>query len=56
VELARSADGSLDVRVERAAGAKCERCWKYTADIGANAGYPTICAACAGAVEEMLHG
>ncbi len=56
VELARSADGSLDVRVERAAGAKCERCWKYTTDIGSNAVYPTICAACAGAVEETLHG
>jgi isoleucyl-tRNA synthetase len=56
VELARSADGSLGVRVERAAGAKCERCWKYTTDIGSNAGYPTICAPCAAAVEETLHG
>jgi isoleucyl-tRNA synthetase len=56
VELARSVDGSLGVRVERAAGAKCERCWKYTTDTGSNAGYPTICAACAGAVEETLHG
>ncbi len=56
VELARSADGSLGVRVERAAGAKCERCWKYTTDTGSNAVYPTICAACAAAVEETLHG
>jgi len=56
VELGRSADGALGVRVERARGAKCERCWKYTTDIGSNAGYPTICAACAAAVEENLHG
>jgi isoleucyl-tRNA synthetase len=56
VELARSADGALGVRVERAAGAKCERCWKYSTGIGSNAGYPTICAPCAGAVEENLHG
>ena len=24
------------VKVERAAGAKCERCWKYTTDVGAD--------------------
>jgi isoleucyl-tRNA synthetase len=44
------------VKVERAAGAKCERCWKYTTDIGSNPTYPTICAACAAAVEEIRNG
>ena len=33
------------VRVERAAGEKCERCWKYTTDVGSDARFPTICAA-----------
>jgi isoleucyl-tRNA synthetase len=42
--------------VERAAGQKCERCWKYTTDIGSDARFPTICAPCAKAVEETLNG
>jgi isoleucyl-tRNA synthetase len=54
VSLEPAADG-LAVRVERASGAKCERCWKYTTDIGANPAFPSICAACARAVEEILH-
>ena len=29
---------TVSVKVERAAGAKCERCWKYTTDVGPNAG------------------
>ena len=43
----------LGVTVERAAGDKCERCWKYTTDVGATPRFPTVCAACAAAVEEM---
>jgi isoleucyl-tRNA synthetase len=42
----------IRVSVERADGEKCERCWKYTLDIGADASLPTICAACASAVNE----
>ena len=55
VELAKS-DGGLDVAVERAAGTKCDRCWKYTTDVGQNPRFPTICAPCATAVEEILNG
>ncbi|MGB9611110.1 MAG: class I tRNA ligase family protein, partial [Bryobacteraceae bacterium] len=44
---------SLRARVERAEGAKCERCWKYTLDIGADPALPTVCAACAAAVREI---
>ena len=46
----------LSVKVERAAGTKCERCWKYTADVGSDARFPTICARCARAVGEIIHG
>ena len=46
---------TLRVQVERAAGRKCERCWKYTIDVGADARFPTICGACAEAVEEICH-
>ncbi len=44
---------AVEISVERAAGVKCERCWKYTTDTGANADFPTICAPCAQAVVEM---
>jgi isoleucyl-tRNA synthetase len=52
VALDRTEGGALGVTVERATGEKCERCWKYTTDVGSAAQYPTICAACARAVEE----
>jgi isoleucyl-tRNA synthetase len=55
VALDGPADGAeLFVQVERAAGTKCERCWKYTADVGSNTAFPTVCAACADAVTEIL--
>jgi isoleucyl-tRNA synthetase len=47
---------ALKVAIERAEGVKCERCWKYTTDVGSNPEFPTICAACAAAVTEMLKG
>ncbi|MGI8991567.1 MAG: isoleucine--tRNA ligase, partial [Bryobacteraceae bacterium] len=47
--------GGLDVKVERASGTKCERCWKYTEDVGSSPDFPTICASCAAAVHEILH-
>jgi isoleucyl-tRNA synthetase len=56
VELERAASETVGVAVERAAGQKCERCWKYTTDVGSVAKYPTICAPCADAVEETLNG
>jgi Isoleucyl-tRNA synthetase len=42
------------IQIERADGRKCERCWKYTTDVGSHAEYPTICAPCAEAVEEIV--
>jgi isoleucyl-tRNA synthetase len=48
--------GDLGVTVERAAGRKCERCWKYTTDVGDSPRFPTICRPCADAIQEMLNG
>ncbi|MGA3072470.1 MAG: isoleucine--tRNA ligase [Bryobacteraceae bacterium] len=45
---------ACEVKIERADGVKCERCWKYTTDTGSYPRFPTICAACAAAVKEML--
>jgi isoleucyl-tRNA synthetase len=47
--------GLSSVQIERADGVKCERCWKYTTDTGADARFPTICGACADALKEMGH-
>jgi len=41
------------VKVERATGVKCARCWKYTHDTGAVAEYPTVCKSCGEALVEM---
>ncbi len=46
----------LSVHVERAEGGKCERCWKYTGDIGSDPDFPTVCAACAVAINEAQGG
>jgi isoleucyl-tRNA synthetase len=55
VELQNTADpGEMSVTIERAQGEKCERCWKYTPDVGSDAQFPTICASCARAVSEMM--
>jgi isoleucyl-tRNA synthetase len=53
VELSKGTEDSPLVRVERARGDKCERCWKYTLDVGSDSEFPTICAACAAAVKEF---
>jgi isoleucyl-tRNA synthetase len=53
VSLGRAAEWKAEV--ERAAGSKCERCWKYTLDVGREPELPTVCAACAEAVKEMTH-
>ena len=36
----------LRVNISRAEGEKCERCWKYTKDIGIDKENPTICKRC----------
>jgi isoleucyl-tRNA synthetase len=55
VEVARSSTGKLAVLVDRARGDKCERCWKYTMDVGSNEDFPTVCAGCAAALSEFLN-
>ncbi|MFZ3209378.1 MAG: isoleucine--tRNA ligase [Geobacteraceae bacterium] len=41
----------LRIKVEAAPGEKCERCWRYDEEIGADAGHPTICPRCLAAVK-----
>ncbi|MGH7875278.1 MAG: isoleucine--tRNA ligase [Candidatus Binatia bacterium] len=34
--------------VAKAAGAKCDRCWKYDPEVGKDSAHPTVCPRCAG--------
>ncbi len=43
--------GAFYVQAKPAAGTKCERCWRYTEDVGDDPSYPTVCLRCA----EALH-
>lgn len=36
----------LSINISRAEGEKCERCWKYTKDVGIDKENPTICKRC----------
>jgi isoleucyl-tRNA synthetase len=54
VVLEDVSDVTLSVHIERASGDKCARCWKYTTDIGCDARIPTVCGACAAAIDEIL--
>jgi isoleucyl-tRNA synthetase len=44
------ADGPLGATVERAPGAKCDRCWIFQEDVGRDPKHPTICGKCADAL------
>ena len=43
----------LEVTIQKAAGAKCERCWNYSTHVGENARYPTVCERCTEALAEL---
>ncbi len=43
----------FSVRIEKADGAKCERCWNYSTRVGEFEKYPTVCERCAGALDEI---
>jgi isoleucyl-tRNA synthetase len=53
VELTLGEGDSLGVTIGRAPGVKCERCWKYTEDVGCSDVFPTVCAFCASVLEEI---
>jgi isoleucyl-tRNA synthetase len=46
-------DGPLTVRVERARGAKCERCWTYSENVGKLPAHPAVCERCAAVLEGL---
>jgi isoleucyl-tRNA synthetase len=42
--------GAFYAQAKPAAGAKCERCWRFTTDVGEEANFPTVCLRCADAL------
>ena len=50
--LATGLEG-LQIRIERAKGEKCERCWNYSTHVGENSDYPTLCERCVAALAEI---
>jgi isoleucyl-tRNA synthetase len=57
VEVKQGSSGNgnapLHVLVEKAPGAKCERCWNYSQQVGKNERYPTVCERCSQALDEI---
>ncbi len=55
LERATGSDGAtaLRVKVERAAGEKCERCWNYSTRVGEDKEYPTVCERCSPVLHEI---
>jgi isoleucyl-tRNA synthetase len=49
--LAEATEGGITVRIARAAGEKCERCWHYETDIGQHPAHPTVCGRCVAVLE-----
>ena len=43
----------LRVRIEKASGQKCERCWNYSPRVGEDRRYPTACERCSAALREI---
>jgi isoleucyl-tRNA synthetase len=56
VELRKAQQGTgashVTVKVEKAEGAKCERCWKYSTTVGSNPAHPTLCDGCCEAIAD----
>ena len=54
--LAEATEGGVTVRIARAPGHKCERCWHYSEDIGAHPSHPTLCGRCVTVLEAPQAG
>ncbi|MDD5681141.1 MAG: isoleucine--tRNA ligase [Candidatus Omnitrophica bacterium] len=54
-EGGKSAEGiPVSIKVEKAAGEKCQRCWNYSTTVGADKEHPVLCAKCAKVVREFV--
>ncbi|MEB3303191.1 MAG: isoleucine--tRNA ligase [Cyanobacteriota bacterium] len=49
--LSEAREDGVSIRISRAEGQKCERCWHYSSDIGTHQSHPTLCGRCVGVLE-----
>jgi len=54
--LEETAVAGLRVKIEKAAGRKCARCWNYSERVGEDARYPEVCERCSAALGEIGNG
>lgn len=54
--LAETEEEGVRVRIARAAGQKCERCWHHESDIGQHPEHPTLCGRCVGVLARQGAG
>jgi len=52
-ESGESSLPGLKIRIERASGAKCARCWNYSEQVGKDDVYPDVCERCRAALQEI---
>jgi len=50
----RTVPGLVDVKVERAPGGKCQRCWKHLTSVGAQPEHPQLCERCVSVVSTRM--
>jgi isoleucyl-tRNA synthetase len=55
VEDAAGKEDSLQIKVLKAEGQKCERCWNYSVEIGRDGAYPTLCERCVPAIKAITN-
>jgi len=55
LEIEQVKQEGFTVSVARAAGEKCERCWRWETDVGIDSEHPTICGRCVKAVKSVVH-
>jgi isoleucyl-tRNA synthetase len=52
VEISTGTDAT-GITVERSPETKCDRCWRYTDDVGRNSAFPSVCLRCAEALDAV---
>jgi isoleucyl-tRNA synthetase len=52
VRLTKKKDGPPEVKVEKAPGEKCSRCWNYSEEVGKNKEHATLCPRCVEVIEK----
>ena len=53
LDVAVAAETTVAVQLAKEMATKCDRCWRYTKDVGEDALYPTVCLRCAEALTEL---